>query len=69
MSKTKEIRNREIVKKKLAGWSYGKLAEHFNLSRPRVLEIWLENKDKFTNVKGVDKSAIDTIVRGSKMKV
>lgn len=55
MSRIKENRNKEIVEKKLAGWSYRKLAEHFNLSAPRIVVIWQQNKDKFGRVNGVKK--------------
>lgn len=68
MSKVKENRNKEIVEKKVNGWSYRKLAEHFNISAPRIVEIYQENKGKFGKVKGVDKRGLDAGVRGVKIK-
>ena len=41
--KEKVQRNKKLVKLRKTGkWSWGKLAEEFNISRPRALEIYRE---------------------------
>lgn len=52
MSRIKEDRNIDIVIKKKEGWSYRKLAAHFNLSAPRIVQIC---NVKRKGVKGVHK--------------
>lgn len=44
-------RNREIVEKRNAGWSFRKLAKHFRLHVSNVHEIYHRDKDEYS--KGV----------------
>lgn len=65
MSRIKEDRNIDIAIKKKAGWSYRKLAAHFNLSAPRIVQICNVNIDR---VKGVHKRGLDIGVNSIKIK-
>lgn len=55
MMKTKVTRNKELVLKKKAGWSFRRLAAHFNITVSRAFEIWencatvKEKEAMFTN--------------------
>lgn len=46
MSKQKLQRNEELVLKRRSGWSFRKLAQHFNLTVSRTYEIWEDNNKK-----------------------
>jgi hypothetical protein len=44
--KPKLNRNKELVSKKKAGWSFRQLATHFNITVSRAFEIYEENRKK-----------------------
>lgn len=46
MMKAKESRNKELVLKKKAGWSFRQLAAHFNITVSRAFEIYEDSKKK-----------------------
>jgi len=45
--KAKVNRNKELVSKKKAGWSFRQLAAHFNITVSRAFELYRDNKNKF----------------------